>query len=387
MNYFYQIDYSHYIINGVVQEASKITLPLGNWNNSAKDIEQVENNMIQCYLRKQDGSWEKNELLFNLQHIYENENGNFVEKELNSLRSLPNGDWITSIKNFHSIVPTSSSGNGKILCELKTKYGYVNNDLNYDISKMYLNSNGHFICLDYNLYHSMKNMDPIPKKIFQTHRSIEYVLNKQKLKFGYDSWIKYKDFEYFFYNDLECEKFIQENFDAKTLKAYNKCPIAVMKADLWRYCVIYIHGGIYADMDAVLMVDPAIFLQSQSYLVFSPETDNRHLCQWTFSAPPKSPVLKTIIDLSVERILDCNDIRGNYIIHTLTGPKVFTDGIELYLKTNNLPMYKQKIFYENYQNCILHCFVANYFHNKMIRHLFAGSDKDGWKLERDNCLI
>lgn len=385
MNYFYQIDYSHFIINGQVQEATNITLPLGNWKLSAKDIEHIGNSKIACHLRKADGSWERNELLFDLQHTFENENGSFIKKELEMSKSLPRGNWITSMKNFYLIVPTSSSGNGKLKCELKTKYGnYVITGLDYDITKVYLNLNGWFLGLDSNLFDSMNNMDPIPKKIFQTHKSLEYVQNKHKLKLGYQSWAQHKDFEYFFYNDMQCEQFVRENFDTKTLEAYNKCPIAVMKADLWRYCVIYVYGGIYADVDAVLMVDPIIFLQPKSYLICSPETDNRHLCQWTFAAPPKSPILKTIIDLSVERILGCNDIRGNYIIHTLTGPKLFTDGIELYLKANNLLLHKSKLWYENYQNCILHCFIANYFHNKIIRHLFAGSDEDGWKIERDN---
>ena len=29
-----------------------------------------------------------------------------------------------------------------------------------------------------------------------------------------------------------------------------KFPLPVMKADFWRYCVLYINGGIYADLDA-----------------------------------------------------------------------------------------------------------------------------------------
>ena len=33
-------------------------------------------------------------------------------------------------------------------------------------------------------------------------------------------------------------------------------PIAVMKADLWRYCVIYKYGGIYADADTVCKINP-----------------------------------------------------------------------------------------------------------------------------------
>lgn len=388
MNYYYQIDYSYFIINGQVCSASKINSPLGNWKDSAKEIEELGNNEIVCYLRKSDGSWERNQLLFDLHHLYENANGNFVKKELEISKSLPRGNWITSMKNLQVLVSTTSDGNGKLQCELRTLYGnYVIALLDYNITAVYFNSCGLFSCLSSQLYDSMNNIEPIPKKIFQTHKSLEYVYSKHKLKLGYHSWTKYKDFEYFFYNDMQCEQFVQEFFDAKTLQAYQKCPIAVMKADLWRYCVIYVYGGIYADMDAVVMVDPVIFLQPKSYLVCSIEFDDQHLCQWTFAAPPKSPILKTIIDLSVQRILDCNKITGNNIVHILTGPEVFTDGIECYLNKNHLLIHKSKLCYVSYQNCLLHCMAPQYFHNKIIRHLFTGVDEGGWKNERDILFI
>lgn len=66
----------------------------------------------------------------------------------------------------------------------------------------------------------------------------------------------------------------------------------VMKADLWRYCVVYHYGGLYTDSDTVCLQNPSIFLKD-SYLTTTLEHDT-HFCQWTFSAPPKSPILKRI---------------------------------------------------------------------------------------------
>jgi mannosyltransferase OCH1-like enzyme len=285
--------------------------------------------------------------------------------------------------------PANEKGLGKFKCDLRNKYSsYTYNELEFNINDSYDNVNGEFWKFNYEIMSILKLLDPIPKKIFQTHKNLDYVLLKYKTRTGYQSWFKYNgDFEYNFYSDENSQKFIQNNFDSKVLEAYEKCPLNVMKADLWRYCVIYYYGGIYADMDAVLMTDPTVFLQPNSLLVFSPETDNIHLCQWTFAAPPKSPVLKSIIDLSVERILSCQEIKGDHIIHFLTGPKVFTDGIEKFLKRMDCKIYPGKFKYENYQNNILHCFNPHYFHNKVIRHLFAGSDDDGWKPERDRVLV
>jgi mannosyltransferase OCH1-like enzyme len=183
-------------------------------------------------------------------------------------------------------------------------------------------------------------MNLIEKNIFQTHKSISYINSKPKLIKCIKSWIiNTNEFNYFFYNNQMCDDFIKNNFDEKTYQAYSMLPINVMKADLWRYCIIYYYGGIYADADTICKINPNIFINN-SLLTIVPENET-HLCQWTFSAPKNSPILKTIIDLSVERILN-TPIKGEHITHYLTGPGLFTDGIEKYLIENNKPIFSNK---------------------------------------------
>ena len=212
-------------------------------------------------------------------------------------------------------------------------------------------------------------------------QSINYINTKPKLVKGMRSWLKNsKEFNYFFYNNQMCDDFIKNNFDENVYKAYSMLPIAVMKADLWRYCIIYKYGGIYADTDTICLYDPRIFLTDALLTVVA--ENETHLCQWVFSAPANSPILKSIIDLSVKRILT-NPIKGGHIIHHLTGPGVFTDGIEKYLKVNNKPIFKNKKNYHNYPHrTVLKVFKYNNFHTNIVKHLFAGQDKDGWYNER-----
>lgn len=225
-------------------------------------------------------------------------------------------------------------------------------------------------------------MTTVPKFIFQTHKSKEYILSKPKVVRCLLSWKKHTEYKRFFYTDQMCDTFMKKHFQGRVYDAYIKLPISVMKADLWRYCILYTYGGIYADTDTICKANPRLFLNS-SLLTVAPE-NKTHLCQWVFSALPSSPILKCIIDLSVERILTQKRIHGEHIIHYLTGPGVFTDGIEKYLQQNNKPVFQDKKDYYRYPDASVLCvFNPENFHKNVIQHLFTGQDDDGWKNERD----
>jgi mannosyltransferase OCH1-like enzyme len=55
-------------------------------------------------------------------------------------------------------------------------------------------------------------------------------------------------FQYFLFDDNDCFEFIKNNFDKDILNAYNSLIPGAYKADLWRYCILYIKGGIYLDI-------------------------------------------------------------------------------------------------------------------------------------------
>lgn len=276
---------------------------------------------------------------------------------------LPKGTYLESCEKPCII-------DGRLHAGLKRKDGKYNQDtfkLDGTDTLELANCDGYFA----------PNQSIIPKKIFQTHKSWEYVESKKDILDAVNSW-RVDGFEYNFYNNDDCEKFILENFDENVYVAYKKCPVPVMQADLWRYCVIYKYGGIYADSDTICCNDPRILLRN-SQLVITPESDNVHLCQWVFAAPAGSPILKSIIDLSVERILRKRIISGPHIIHELTGPGVFTDGIEKYLQENYHPVFMQKRRYSDYPDSVLHVFDFWYFNTYIVKHLFAGCKEDGWK--------
>lgn len=50
------------------------------------------------------------------------------------------------------------------------------------------------------------------------------------------------------YDENECRQFIEQYFDTSIVQTYDALIPCSYKADLWRFCVLYIHGGIYMDI-------------------------------------------------------------------------------------------------------------------------------------------
>ena len=63
-------------------------------------------------------------------------------------------------------------------------------------------------------------------------------------------------YKFIFYDDQDCEQFIKTYFNERTYNAYimfNNCYKA-MKADFFRYCVLYKIGGVYLDIKSKIKV-------------------------------------------------------------------------------------------------------------------------------------
>ena len=97
-----------------------------------------------------------------------------------------------------------------------------------------------------------KSYKYIPKKIFQTWETNQVTPGMYDAVY---TWIdKNPDWEYHFFDKDDRRNFIKDNFPKKVLDAYDNLIPGAYKADLWRYCVLYIHGGVYTDIKAVLLL-------------------------------------------------------------------------------------------------------------------------------------
>ena len=127
-------------------------------------------------------------------------------------------------------------------------------------------------------------------------------------------------------------------------------------------------------------------IQPKNSLFVGVPENKVHLCQWIFSAPKNSPILKSIIDLSVKRIRAAKTFTGLHFVHHYTGPGVFTQGIENWLQDNYYSVFESKENYSNYRNQTMFVYDRK-FHKKEVKHLFTGNKDGGWTKNRKDYLI
>jgi mannosyltransferase OCH1-like enzyme len=110
--------------------------------------------------------------------------------------------------------------------DIKKMERYNELNVKFDIKENY-NS---IIPLDFYTCWHTKELPPLMKENYD-----QLVLQNPELKFH-------------LYDETECRQFIQDNFDLDLLKSYNSLIPCSYKSDLWRFCVLYINGGIYMDI-------------------------------------------------------------------------------------------------------------------------------------------
>jgi mannosyltransferase OCH1-like enzyme len=91
----------------------------------------------------------------------------------------------------------------------------------------------------------------IPKKIFQTgaNNTVKNVLHYNSIM----SFIDLNpDYSYYYYTDTNGRAFIKTNFETNIVDTYDIFIPGAYKADLLRYCLLYIYGGCYFDCKQIL---------------------------------------------------------------------------------------------------------------------------------------
>ena len=156
----------------------------------------------------------------------------------------------------------------------------------------------------------------ISKIIYRTHKDREIIRNfQEEFKITSKNCPGYKTE---FYTNEECNEFIKNNFSERIYNAYTNISddYGACKADLFRYLIVYLKGGIYLDIksvivkniDSILEKYPDKMLVHHPWIIpyvnafsssFPPWGEYN---QWCIVSPKGHPLLKKMIEKIVYNI-------------------------------------------------------------------------------------
>lgn len=148
---------------------------------------------------------------------------------------------------------------------------------------------------------SRKYTPIIPLKIFQTwfSKTLPEHIGKcvEELK------ALNPEFEHHLYDDDECRNFIRDNFDNEVLESFDLLIPGAYKADLWRYCILYIYGGIYMDIKyRCINGFRLISLSEQVGFVKDAKSSGLGIYNALLITPPRNPLYLNFINKVVYNV-------------------------------------------------------------------------------------
>ena len=168
----------------------------------------------------------------------------------------------------------------------------------------------------------------IPKKIFQT---FEHGNFEPQFQFLVDDWkLENPEFEYHFFDADDRQAFMSHYFKGKVYDSYLRIKPGAFKSDLWRYCVLYVHGGFYADIDSICLGSLNMFVNKDTDFVAGTDLnlgdlEYHNVSNAFIGSVQGHPILKNCINRIVEMI-DLEELPAENIMN-FCGPGLL--GIEI----------------------------------------------------------
>ncbi len=186
------------------------------------------------------------------------------------------------------IYPGSSDGNIYY-------YSVGSSEMNYKIVNAYIPSDKLKI-FPYNLPKRQ-----IPRIIMQTFKDNEV---RSILHFNAVCTLIEKNphFEYYFYDDTKSREFVSQNFDESVVDAYDKLVPGAYKADLFRYCFLFIKGGYYFDNKFIVRKKCEDWIGEHDNQIFIKDRGNDIIYNAVIFSVPRFQVLHSLIQDIVRHV-------------------------------------------------------------------------------------
>lgn len=131
----------------------------------------------------------------------------------------------------------------------------------------------------------------VPHVILQTYHDIRTIPSKVA-----ENLERYApNYERRIYNDADAKAFLESYFVPEVYKAFRALTRGPHKADLLRYCLLYVHGGVYLDIKTEL-VRPLDGLFADGTITTILSRKHTEIYQGVIAAPPRQVVFLALID-------------------------------------------------------------------------------------------
>lgn len=208
------------------------------------------------------------------------------------------------------------------------------------------------------LFHSMP--EKFPRKIWQTWK-VDPLKFEERDHNVAQSWIaKNPDYRYEVLTDQNDMAYVETHFGPDGLNrpdivyVYRELTARIIKADLLRYMIMYIEGGLYTDIDVEALKPINHFIPPRwkerdvdmvvGVEIDQPEYDKhpvlgqkcKSFCQWTFMCKPRLPVMMRLIEnimvwlrsVALQQNVPISQVKLDFDqVISGTGPSAFTNAI------------------------------------------------------------
>lgn len=129
-----------------------------------------------------------------------------------------------------------------------------------------------------NIYMCCKDKSLVPSKVVNTWKKLN------------------PDYDVHLYDDKECYDFINTQFGLNYAEFFKDIPSGPIKADFWRLCVLFINGGVYADIDLEPLVPLSEIIAEDACFCTVLNFQVIHIFQAFIFSTKHNAILKLCID-------------------------------------------------------------------------------------------
>lgn len=140
----------------------------------------------------------------------------------------------------------------------------------------------------------------IPRRIMQTWKTRALSARMREIT---QTWeLANRGYVYRLYDDDECRRLIEVKFGPRVVAAYDAIEAGAFKADMWRYCALYVHGGVYVDLDTLCIGPIDSIIEPAAELVVPVDLDSRNLFNAFLAVVPRHPVMLACVKRIVANV-------------------------------------------------------------------------------------